>query len=190
MNRLFGIIAAVAASSLALSIGCAPQGGGDGGGGGADPFYIIGDIGPAGGIVFYVDGTGEHGLEAAPVDQDDGSGAVWGCDGFDALGADGTSIGTGAQNTADILASCEAGTAAELASNYSLNGYDDWFLPSKSEINALYNAKDVVWGLDSGYYWSSSEGNFGFAWHKIFDDGGQNWYAKFNTLRVRAIRAF
>ena len=65
--------------------------------------YEIGDTGPAGGIVFYVTGGGLHGLEAAPADL---SQTVWGCADTVIAGADGTGIGTGAQNTVDILAGC------------------------------------------------------------------------------------
>ena len=52
-----------------------------------------------GGIVFYVDGTGEHGLVAATEDLGT---YQWGCFGTVLTGADGTSIGTGFQNTLDI----------------------------------------------------------------------------------------
>ncbi len=71
----------------------------------------IGDTGPAGGIVFYIAGDCTHGLEAALVDQS--SGAEWGCIDTTISGADGTIVGTGAQNTADIIAGCsELGIAA------------------------------------------------------------------------------
>ena len=92
--------------------------------------FVLGDTGPAGGIVFYLtDNTGQHGLEAAPVDQS--AAAPWGCFGFSIPGVNGTAVGTGAANTAAIVAGCaEAGTAAKVADAYSLNGYDDWYLPS------------------------------------------------------------
>jgi hypothetical protein len=85
------------------------------------PTYAIGHTGPAGGIVFYVTDRGTHGLEAAPADLSDGS--EWGCSGGGTpiAGADGTAVGTGAQNTADILAGCsQPGTAAALADSYRL----------------------------------------------------------------------
>ena len=73
--------------------------------------YNIGDAGPAGGIVFYVDDTGQHGLEAARINL---GRAPWGCLGTE-LGVDGTAIGTGAQNTADIINNCaDTGIAAQL----------------------------------------------------------------------------
>jgi hypothetical protein len=154
--------------------------------------YAIGDTGPAGGIVFYTTDGGLHGLEAAPADQDGGSGAEWGCYGTLISGADGTDVGTGAQNTADILAaSCNtATTAASIADAYMLNGYDDWFLPSKDELNLLYQQKDVVGGFASFYYWSSSEYNSDFAWLQSFIVGFQDYRSKSYALRVRAVRAF
>lgn len=151
--------------------------------------YSEGDTGPAGGIVFYITDGGAHGLEAAPADQS--AGAQWGCYGTPITGADGTATGTGAQNTADIIAGCgEASIAAQVADAYTLNGYDDWFLPSKDELNLLYLQKDVVGGFAGGYYWSSSEDDSGSAWYQVFDVGFQSLNNKGTMLRVRAVRAF
>lgn len=93
--------------------------------------YAIGDTGPAGGTVFYVSGGGLHGMEVAPKTE---SWAQWGC--YDEFigGAFGTDVGTGASNTQAIVASCGADTAAGIADNYELNGYTDWFLPSRDEL--------------------------------------------------------
>src|SRR5690606_41597269 len=64
--------------------------------------FAVGDYGPAGGIVFHVNGA--NGLEAAPADQDSGTGVVWGCYGTNITSASGSALGTCVQNTADILA--------------------------------------------------------------------------------------
>jgi hypothetical protein len=150
--------------------------------------YAIGDTGPAGGIVFYITEECTHGLEAAPEDQDSGE---WGCFGTSIDGADDTAIGTGAQNTADILAGCaDPDKAADIANVYSLNGFNDWFLPSKDELNELYLQKGVVGDFANDRYWSSSEFSSFFAWYQNFDDGGQVGDGKFVTRRVRAVRAF
>lgn len=104
--------------------------------------YAIGDTGPAGGIVFYVTAVGYHGLEAALSSQ---GGALWGCYRIEITGADGIAVGTGTQNTVDILAEClEPNIAAELADNYVLNGYTDWFLPSIDALIELYQSAVVV----------------------------------------------
>jgi hypothetical protein len=75
-----------------------------------------------------LDNSGEHGLIAAPSDQSDV--AEWGCLGT-LVGVNGTAIGTGNQNTLDIVAECT--TAGIAADNYDDGTYDDWFLPSKDE---------------------------------------------------------
>jgi hypothetical protein len=154
-----------------------------------DVRYTIGDTGPAGGIVFYVIDGGLHGLEAAPADQ---GLAAWGCYLTSITGADGTAVGTGAQNTYDILGDCsETGTAAEIANAYTYGGYGDWFLPSKGELNLLYQQKNVVGGFASGIYWSSSEYNSYDAWQQHFTNGGQLFnFKNDDARRVRAVRAF
>jgi hypothetical protein len=151
-------------------------------------YYQIGDRGPAGGTVFYITDGGLHGMEAAPQDQS--AGAAWGCY-RTLIGADGTAVGTGAQNTADILAGCsEAGTAASIVDAYTLGGYDDWFLPSKDELNLLYAQKDVVCGFASTNYWSSTENGRSYALYQHYSKGNQHYSYKSDTLRVRAVRAF
>ena len=149
--------------------------------------FHIGDNGPAGGKVFYVTDAGLHGLEAAPADQS--SGAAWGCYGFSLSGADGTAVGTGAANTADIVAGC-ADTAAKIADAYALNGYTDWYLPSIDELNLLYQQKTVVGGFANDFYWSSSEHDSHYAWSQHFYYSNQDYYYKDLTLPVRAVRAF
>jgi hypothetical protein len=153
--------------------------------------YEIGETGPAGGIVFYTSDGGLHGLEVAPEDQ--GVVAPWGCFGDEINGADGTAIGTGQQNTSDILDECaDANIAAELAAEYVWpNGQTGGFLPSKDELNALYAQKDVVGGFAIVSYWSSTQSDSSDAWLQGF---GQRWLQyynfKYNTYRVRAVRAF
>ena len=148
--------------------------------------FNIGDTGPAGGKVFYTN-NGVHGLEAAPVDQ---ANAEWGCRGTP-IADTSEEIGTGAANTAKIIAGCaDANTAAKVADAYSLNGYDDWYLPSKEELDLLYDQKTVVGGFASSNYWSSTDGERNFAWMQAFDNGQQLYNDKGVSLPVRAVRAF
>ncbi|MCP3906593.1 MAG: DUF1566 domain-containing protein, partial [Oceanicoccus sp.] len=120
-----------------------------------------------GGVVFYLDGSGGV-LVCAVSDQDGGSGTPWGCPGTPISGADGTAIGTGAQNTIDILAGCSTvGIAAYICDTLTLNDYTDWFLPSKDELYEMYLNKaaiDATAIINGGValkknenYWSSSE---------------------------------
>ncbi len=145
----------------------------------------------------YVGGE-THGLIAAASDQS--TGAEWGCTWIVIAGADGTAIGTGAQNTIDIEYGCgEAGIAADICANLSLNGYTDWFLPSKGELDAMYQNKVTInttaqansgSAFEDAYYWSSSENGSNYAWDQDFGSGYQNFYNKYDASRVRAVRAF
>ena len=165
-----------------------------------DPSLLqIGDTW-AGGIIFYLAGSGEdldgdgiadQGLVAAPSDQS--TGAVWGCDGTNISGADGSAVGTGAQNTVDIEAGCTtAGTAADLCANLSLGGYDDWFLPSKDELNLMYTNLYLNGhgGFAADWYWGSTEYDSYGAWAQNFFSGSQNYGSKDFGTHVRAVRAF
>src|SRR5205085_7279722 len=93
----------------------------------------------AGGIIFYLDTSGMHGLVCAKTDLS--SATDWGCSGTSIPGADGSLIGAGAQNTHDIVNSCTSSVtyAAKICDNLTLNGFNDWFLPSKEELKAMYN---------------------------------------------------
>ena len=142
----------------------------------------------AGGIVFQLDGTG-HGLVAAPADQGQ---VTWGCPGTSV--ATGTAVGTGPGNTAAILASCaDTGTAARLADGLVLNGYSDWFLPSRDEF-ALVRSNLYLQGLGGivtwNLYWTSSQSDASNA--TAYDVYGNSpWsYPKQYAVLVRPVRAF
>ena len=143
--------------------------------------------------MFYVTDGGLHGLEAAPSDVD---GIPWGCLGTAISGADGTAIGTGWQNTQDIVAGCaDSGIAAKIANDLSVNGFINWFLPSLDELTEMYNQRDVVGFVPGSYYWSSSEDSATNAWNHQFITGGicdgcPYSDAKTFSIKVRAVRVF
>lgn len=154
-----------------------------------------------GGILAYVFQPGDpgyvqgetHGLIAAPGDQ--GTGVQWGCFETAIPGADATALGTGKQNTIDIMAGCATeGIAARICSELVLNGYDDWYLPSKDELNKLFINKEIIGGFADRIYLSSSEyGGFNrlYAWIQFFsNDGTQMNAQKDQPYHVRAVRAF
>jgi hypothetical protein len=163
--------------------------------------YIPGDTGPAGGFIFYENPNyatdGWRYLEAAPFDQS--AGTTWGCFRRAIPGARGTAVGTGKQNTADILAACtEPGSAAHLCANLSVNGVRGWFLPSTDELALMYrNLKAAGIGgftdagtADNFTYWASSQNTADMAAHIDFADLGRlHGDDKDFPRRVRAIRA-
>src|SRR6476646_3473993 len=144
-----------------------------------------------GGIIFYIDGTGIHGLIAA--ESDDTMGQIrWGHGANIIIGATGVKIGTGLANTNKIvqLLGLSGVYAALVCYNYANAGFFDWYLPSKAELNQLYKKRNVVGGFSATNYWSSTEVSKGTAWDQEFDGGVQFKDSKSFTLRVRAIRSF
>ena len=143
--------------------------------------YQSGDTG-------YVAGE-THGLIAATEDQS--SGIQWSAAPI-VTGATGTAIGTGLTNTNAIIAAQGSGSyAASIARDYNGGGYTDWFLPSKDELNLLYENKTTNMGFTDYYYWSSTEGDVNLAVGQYFEYNGlQNFSDKSSNFSVRAVRAF
>jgi len=143
-----------------------------------------------GGIVFYLDGTGKHGLAAAPNDQSINT--PWFNGSFVATNA--MSLTDGSANTTAIInAQGSTGSyAAKLCRDFRGGGKTDWFLPSKDQLNLLYAKKTLVGGFSNNIYWSSSEYDIGNAWVQHFLDGLQHLDNTSDgaTVGTRAIRAF
>ena len=69
--------------------------------------------------------------------EDQSSGATWGCRGV-IIGTN-EGYGSGPSNTAAIIEGCdEQNIAARKANNYVKDDYNDWFLPSKDELNLAW----------------------------------------------------
>ena len=169
--------------------------------------YIINAAGPAklevgfvyqGGIIFWLDETGQHGLIASANDQS--TGITWYNETERYTGSTGDGLYAGAMNTAIIVATQMAdyqggNFAAKVCADYSYTyggvTYGDWYLPSKYELNLLYLQKDLVGGFASSYYWSSTELSLNMAWGQSFGNGSQGAGGKdYTTTHVRAVRAF
>jgi len=143
-----------------------------------------------GGIIFYIDTTGQHGLIADTADLKP---SRWKNKAYNLTGATATRIGSGKSNTRKIvLSQGDSGLqyAARRCWHYKGSGYTDWFLPSRDELNELYKQRSVVGGFTSNLYWSSSEYNYAFAWFQNFSNGGQTFDYKNMFYYVRAVRAF
>ncbi len=180
--------------------------------------YAVGDTGPGGGKIFYVDMTrsvGSQCFEAAPNTWSGGAdpSAEWCSNTLNLLvGTFGTAIGTGKTNTANMVAAVSPGPCSSgagfMAYNYSNGASNSWFLPSQDELNQLCkyargqsttvadqavvcNASgSLQGGFAAGYYWSSSQSNATNAWTQYFGNGSQYTGPKNFTDRVRPVRAY
>lgn len=147
----------------------------------------VGDIGPGGGTVFYDAGSlqwwGRY-LEARVITK--GRGLPWVPGEPTALYAnndaqllrrvrmDAKTIGMGRVNTDAIVAAYGDGRyAVKFISDLVIGGRDDWHLPSKDELNALYTYRAMTARprMDTGPYWTSTEASSKFAWYQMFHDG-------------------
>jgi len=151
-----------------------------------------------GGIIFWLDATGQHGLIAATTDQS--AGIQWYNGNYRNTGTTGDGLYAGVMNTAMIVATqmtdYQTGNfAAKVCADYSVTEggvtYGDWYLPSKYELNLLNALKFFVGGFANAYYWSSTESNNNYAWIQNFYNGSQITNIKnYASNCVRAIRAF
>jgi hypothetical protein len=131
----------------------------------------------------------QHGIIVSPKELSDGS--EWGCVEKIIAGSDATAIGKGNQNTNEIVVACtQAGIAARKCSNLELNGYSDWYLPSKEELNKLYLNRVKIGSFTDAFYWSSSESDATYAWGQDFYDGTQGKVSKDSAGHVQAVRTF
>ena len=111
-----------------------------------------------GGIIIYLNATGQHGLIASATD----------------------------------VASANNWYDAKMICNDFLNGYGDWFLPNKQQLNQIFINKNAVGHIPDGvvYYWSSTEGSETDAWYQNFATGIQKTDKKLKVGHVRAVRSF
>jgi hypothetical protein len=181
------------------------------------PTYKIGDTGPAGGLIFYDKGNNTGGwryLEAAPVDIDRKLYAT-----EEGIGIEGQrAVGTGKANTQAIMVQANNrgggfGWAAQACDALEVNGFDDWFLPSRDELHYMYGNLHMrnLGGFSLDWYWSSTYSRFNaqenwmdvnkhYWWGENFSDGTQaaqcgnkdaaSWTNSQQRFRVRAIRQF
>ena len=119
---------------LLLSVFCYSQG-----------HYIGQNYG--GGIIFFIDGSGEHGLIVAPNDQ--AKDRIWGFVGSSpgyksVTGA--TSLDNGSLNTEKIIQTIPLPetSAAFICDTLTLGGFTDWYLPAIRELRQIYDKQDFI----------------------------------------------
>jgi hypothetical protein len=154
--------------------------------------YTIGGL-MGGGVVYYVDETGLHGLIAA---QNDHGYSQWGCDSV-LIGPEAQHFGLmeGDLNTAAILANCpQTNTAAYMCDTLTLNGYTDWYLPSINELDSMLSMKNIIGGFqDYGWYWSSTESDSIWAFFSYNDSTYSPYWStrkNYEWVNVRCVRKF
>lgn len=152
-----------------------------------------------GGLVFYIDHSGKHGLIAAVTDQ--GNQIQWYNGIYLSVKADSFAVGMGLSNTDKIIQMSGRGHyAANVCRDLTVDGYGDWYLPSKNELQLMYqtighgapNVSANIGNFADAWYWSSTEGGLYLAWNQYFGRGGLqgNFGSKFYMGHVRAIRSF
>jgi hypothetical protein len=148
-----------------------------------------------GGYVFFITGSLPNQKILISANEEATVGTLsWGCSGIDVITSE--NLFSGSLNTQNILAACsETNIGARYCDNLNSNGFSDWYLPSKDELNQLYINRSYVPGIVTAslsFYMSSTQGtNNTNYWSQNFNNGQQtNIRAKVGTEnnRVRAIR--
>lgn len=176
--------------------------------------YKIGEM-YRGGLVFYIDESGQHGLIASKIDISI-QGVEWrnGTAGNRNTNARGDGVGAGETNTHIIIAQQtqddqKGNFAALIASNFQVLAdgitpcktpispdqvcYGGWYLPSAFELQLMYTNlhQQNLSAFVPEFYWSSTEANVSKAWLIDFASGELTASSKSNTLgHVRAINHF
>jgi hypothetical protein len=176
--------------------------------------YEVGDIGPGGGKIFYVDANGfncgplfnETGsptqekcnyLEAAPTTGINAwTDAVfeWSGNTGDLIDTTSESIGSGYQNSNQMIQQSPSGDTPGRAATISRayrgpNDKEDWYLPSSNELNELLLQRTTVGATEDYYWWSSTESGSIAALIRALN-GDLSASLKNQILFVRPIRAF
>ena len=148
----------------------------------------------SGNVLYSYDANVQHGLIAALTDQS--TGIIWAIPACQSTGVTGTldSIGYGSANTDKIIAQNVGGGttyAAGLARACTDGGFNDWYLPSSSDLAQLYSNRSLIGNFNNAlYYWSSYQSGATAAWTTYFATGSGATELKSSTQAVRAVRNF
>lgn len=140
-------------------------------------FFQVGDAG-------YINNE-THGIIMAPITSPYFS---WGCLGQNVTTS--VNIGSGYTNSTSIVANCGVSNAADFCLNYSAEGVDNWFLPSKTELaNIFLNAIHLDVSF-SEYIWTSTNWTTDLAYVVDFANGNVTGINKSLSLRCYPVRYF
>ena len=95
---------------------------------------------------------------------------------------------------ADASLTMNFNEANEYAAKLDAHGHKDWHVPTKAELNVLFNNRAAIGGFNvtgsgpAGWYWSSSQSNKWNASVQRFSDGEQFNLLKDIHLSVRCVR--
>jgi len=84
--------------------------------------------------------------------------------------------------------------AMKYAKDLDAYGHQDWRVPTKDELNVLFNNRAAIGGFNvtgsnpAGWYWSSSTNDVWDAWAQRFSDGHQFFNYKDLHSSVRCVR--
>lgn len=143
-----------------------------------------------GGIVFHVYDDGQHGLIHAIVDdyerkQKKNASYPDTIDFRDGVGA-------GTIMTESVATSKDAGTySAQVFANSQADKISDWYLPTRYDLNLLYERRAVIGGYaDFALGWKSTEVSSLNAWYQSFITGARFTNGKDDGVYVRVLRKF
>lgn len=146
--------------------------------------FVVGGRGPAGGIIYWLNPNNPYeGYEVMPFDQSNT--VSWQTPIPPGSLGTVTDFGSGQANTIimvnDIITPPE--NAATVCNNLSYNGFNDWFLPSRDDLQLVYNNTNTLTATtpSSVYWWSSSEYGGG--------NGIEAWVIDGNGAQVNRSRA-
>jgi hypothetical protein len=84
--------------------------------------------------------------------------------------------------------------AQNFAKSFKRYGHKDWRVPTKSELDVLFNNCAAIGGFNKtgstpvGWYWSSSRGGTSLAWAQRFTDGKQLYDYRNRVSSLRLVR--
>jgi hypothetical protein len=144
------------------------------------------------------DGGNWYKLIVADIEAD-AYGLPWGDSGTDLSSAE---SGTNGPANTEAMRGSATHEAGNHCLDYRGGGFDDWYMPARDELAAIYQNLGLdksppadfqtsgQQAFDAGYYWCSTQYSSSRAWIRRFSDGFENYYGKDGVTgrRVRPVR--